>query len=302
MSGAILASALTSLALGLAPQILGTLFQIFSALVFRTIHVSSSRHVAIVDQEIERRGYKTTTAAGPAGLPSQGIHFLWDGGVVIASRWAIDNRAFYRIFILGRRAHREMNRVLNGDAREVSVREMTYASATRRVPTIYPVVAPAIPREWQNDLARELEATFTKTARASVLIYGPPGVGKSRFAQVLALRLRERGGRDPVISIFDPTARGGALDDTLRNPQPTRPVILLWDEIETAIAHAEGNMEIRGDAVSLARNRPSLLHCLDRLEQTRHIVLVATTNRDPAELEPAYVRNGRLTRHIHIGG
>ncbi|MDP6943543.1 MAG: AAA family ATPase, partial [Myxococcota bacterium] len=121
-----------------------------------------------------------------------------------------------------------------------------------------------------------------------------------RFAQVLAVRLREGGGRDPVISIFDPTARGGALDDALRNPQPTRPVILLWDEIETAINHAEDDKEIRGDAVSLARNRPSLLHCLDRLEQTRHIVLVATTNQRPADLEPAYVREGRLTEHVCI--
>ena len=84
------------------------------------------------------------------------------------------------------------------------------------------------------------------------------------------------------------------------NPQPTRPVILLIDEIETAISAAERNSEIRSDSVSLARNRPALLHVLDRLGMTCYVIVLATTNRRPDELEAAYIREGRFDRHVEV--
>ena len=281
-----------------ARELGGCLFRLLIAILCRTVVVKVPRHTAIVDQELAEHGWTSCVTSGRAGLPSVGTHLFARRGLIFVAQLTVS--ATYVLYVL--RGADRLTRLLNGEEEEISVREMTYSTATRRVGTLYPVTAPKVPYPWQHRLAVETAARFAEGKRASLLLYGGVGGGKSRFAEVLAVQLRAESRCEPVISILDLTARGATLEDALRNPQPTRPVILLIDEIETAIAQAERNVETRGDAVSLARNRPALLRILDRLEKTWFIVVVATTNANPADLEEAYVRKGRFDRCVEVSG
>jgi hypothetical protein len=68
------------------------------------------------------------------------------------------------------------------------------------------------PRTWQADATNQIVGAFEKSGfgqRCSVLVSGPPGIGKTSLGTFVGMELIKRKmGVTPIVFFFDPTAKG----------------------------------------------------------------------------------------------
>ncbi|EFL52316.1 Adenosinetriphosphatase [Solidesulfovibrio fructosivorans JJ]] len=130
-----------------------------------------------------------------------------------------------------------------------------------------------------------------------VLLYGPPGCGKTLLARAVA---HESGAR--FFSVSGPeliTKWHGESEENLRNlfdeAQKSQPAVVFFDEID-AIAQARSSDEsLRLDS----RFTTQLLTILDGIHDLGRVAVLATTNRMDL-LDQALLRPGRFDRLIEI--
>ena len=122
------------------------------------------------------------------------------------------------------------------------------------------------------------------TAKRGLLLYGPPGSGKTSAVQIMSHHMiREMNG--VVIFIDHPPTAAAALQ-LMRRLEPSRPVILLYEDIDAMVSR-------HGEA--------ELLALLDGELQVGNVVNVATTNY-PELLDPRFTnRPGRFDRITMVG-
>lgn len=132
------------------------------------------------------------------------------------------------------------------------------------------------------------------TPPKGVLLYGPPGCGKTLLARAVATESEAN-----FISIKGPELLSKwvgeserAIREIFRKAKLASPCIIFFDEID-AIAPQRGT----GSADSGVTERviSQLLTELDGLQQTKDLVIIAATNR-PDILDPALIRPGRIDR------
>jgi SpoVK/Ycf46/Vps4 family AAA+-type ATPase len=130
-----------------------------------------------------------------------------------------------------------------------------------------------------------------------VLLYGPPGCGKTLLAKAVANESQAN-----FISVKGPELISKwvgesekAIREVFRKARLSAPAIIFFDEIDS-IAHRRG-----GGDTTLVNERvmSQLLTELDGLEPLRDIVVLAATNR-PDIIDPALLRPGRFDRLIPI--
>lgn len=156
-------------------------------------------------------------------------------------------------------------------------------------------------------------ARFGKRPTRGVLLFGPPGNGKTLLGKATATSLAELHGKESSASAFhyvkgpellnmyvgNTEANIRAMFDGARRHKKRHgfPAVIFIDEAD-AILGLRGGM--RGMGGGMERTIvPQFLAEMDGLEDTGAIVLLAT-NR-PDVLDPAVVRDGRIDRRIRVG-
>jgi SpoVK/Ycf46/Vps4 family AAA+-type ATPase len=142
-----------------------------------------------------------------------------------------------------------------------------------------------------------LFARFRKTAGGGVLLYGPPGCGKTMIARAVAGEIRGEFisvGVSDVVSMWfgeSESLLAGLFDKARAN----KPCVLFFDELDAlAFARSKANSEHSRRIVN------EFLAQLDGLSSENEGVLVLAATNMPWDIDPAMKRSGRFSRQVFV--
>ena len=155
----------------------------------------------------------------------------------------------------------------------------------------------------------ELYRTYQLTPPKGLLLYGPPGCGKTLIAKAVANSLSQRigdGGQAHFINVKGPELLNKFVGETERRIRliferarelaaEGRPVIIFFDEMESIF-------RTRGSGVSSDMETtvvPQLLTEIDGVEDIANVIVIGATNREEL-IDPAILRPGRLDIKIRV--
>lgn len=155
----------------------------------------------------------------------------------------------------------------------------------------------------------ELYRAYDLTPPKGVLLYGPPGCGKTLIAKAVANSLSARigdGGTAHFINVKGPELLNKFVGETERRIRliferarelaaTGQPVIIFFDEMESIF-------RTRGSGVSSDMETtvvPQFLTEIDGVEDIANVIVIGATNREEL-IDPAILRPGRLDIKIRV--
>jgi transitional endoplasmic reticulum ATPase len=151
--------------------------------------------------------------------------------------------------------------------------------------------------EWPLTYAKLFQHMDAKAPKG-ILLFGPPGTGKTMLAKAVATESQAN-----FISIKGPEFLSKwvgesekAVRETFRKARQAAPAVIFLDEIDS-IAPARGGST--SDSHVTERVISQILTELDGLESLNSVIVIAATNR-PDIIDPALLRPGRFDRLIEI--
>ncbi len=138
------------------------------------------------------------------------------------------------------------------------------------------------------------------TPPKGVLVFGPPGCGKTLLARAVATESEAN-----FISVKGPELISKwvgesekAVREVFRKARTAAPAIIFFDEID-ALAPTRGSGGDGPGGVHNQRVISQLLTEMDGLESMKDIVVIAATNR-PELIDKALLRTGRFDRFVYV--
>ncbi len=140
------------------------------------------------------------------------------------------------------------------------------------------------------------EAARYGIVRNGILLYGPPGCGKSFFARAVAGEFRLRFIPVPLGDVVTKYVGGapGAIARVFQAAREQTPCLLFFDEFD-AIASRRSDLTNPGEQQAV----DALLQQLDACRGVPGLVIAAATNRFEA-LDPAVIREGRFDYKVRV--
>ncbi|CAF3775209.1 unnamed protein product [Rotaria socialis] len=141
---------------------------------------------------------------------------------------------------------------------------------------------------------------FGDLARTGILLYGPPGSGKTLLAKAVATEfsLNFLSVRGPELLNMYVGQSEQNVRDLFERARLASPCILFFDELDS-LAPRRGRTSSDSSGVS-DRLVSQLLTEIDQQQQEHHIFIIGATNR-PDLLDDSLLRPGRFDKLIYIG-
>jgi ribosome biogenesis ATPase len=146
----------------------------------------------------------------------------------------------------------------------------------------------------------ELFASVGLSVPAGVLLYGPPGCGKTLLAKAIASESSAN-----FISVKGPELLDKyvgeserAVRQVFQRARSSAPCVIFFDELD-ALAPRRGGQGSSGGGNVSERVVNQLLTEMDGLDVRRDVFVVAATNR-PDIIDPAMLRPGRLDKLLYV--
>jgi hypothetical protein len=300
----ILEALIFSLVLGGANVILSGLLRMIMHVFATVIIIKEDSQISLMDRYLADNGWCSSRTVTPGKLPSDGAHMAMRDGIMIAIRSSItkerNTKEKYTVFTFSHRSAKKVYERLMGNTNDVICRYIYSPSPWRTSCTAIRCVPPSTAYSWQQNAVMQFVGTYTVNGCASGIVSGSSGIGKSTLGELVALEIKKRKNTVPeVIKGFNLMAKGLLLNDAVDTPTYDRPVILMLDEFDEAVAHAEASQESdKSECSSLADNPTSLLSLLDHMNIIQHMIVIATTNKPFTDIPERYIRKGRLDLRI----
>ncbi|OSX59095.1 hypothetical protein POSPLADRAFT_1184796 [Postia placenta MAD-698-R-SB12] len=142
----------------------------------------------------------------------------------------------------------------------------------------------------------ELFSAVGIEAACGVLLWGPPGCGKTLLAKAVANESRAN-----FISVKGPELLNKYVGESERavrqvfsRARASAPCVIFFDELDALVPRRDDNM-----SESSARVVNTLLTELDGLDARKSVYVIAATNR-PDMIDPAMCRPGRLDKLLYV--
>ncbi|MDM9627836.1 AAA family ATPase [Rhizobium sp. S152] len=159
-------------------------------------------------------------------------------------------------------------------------------------------------RRWGLDLAEDVGAwrdgqIAWSEVDAGLLLSGPPGTGKTLYAAALA-RSCDLAFVPTSVARWQATGHLGdllaAMRASFKMATERAPALLFIDEFDSIGDRARFSADHASYSTQVVNG---LLECIDGSSRREGVVVVGATN-NPDAIDPAFLRQGRLGRHIRI--
>lgn len=143
----------------------------------------------------------------------------------------------------------------------------------------------------------EMFKTYGKKAGGGILLYGPPGCGKTLFARATAGEINASFFNIGIHDVLDPYV--GASEQKMHSIFETarahRPAVLFFDEIDALASNRRDFSSTTGRQII-----NQFLSELDGLDTVNDDLLVLGATNAPWHLDPAFRRPGRFDRVLFV--
>ena len=143
---------------------------------------------------------------------------------------------------------------------------------------------------------KELAEQYKLTPPNGMLLYGPPGCGKSFFAEKFA---EETGFNFILVKASDLGSiyihgSQGKIADLFKKAEENAPTVLCFDEFDAFVPSRSGDNVGSNQAGEVNEFLTQLNNC-----SKRGIFVIATSNR-PDKIDPAVLRTGRIDKQVYV--